>query len=246
MRKYIYITTLLLSFQSAVTAQNCIPDQSMKTNGFSPNKLDTAFVGIPYNMVLQVRALKDTTVILFGNPTKAYIDSIMVEKIIGLPASFGYSCNNDRCRFVPDTTGCAKLSGTALKGEAGNYPIYISILIYGKLEGGFRPPPQRDTVKTFSLVVRDLSSISDVLKPKASVYPNPVKDGKITIQTNGVDLPAKMELYSPMGQLLYEETMEFSTQGTDISRFNLPWIYGRLQSLDGRELWQGKLQISAE
>ena len=85
------------------------------------------------------------------------IDSIVVNGIEGMPTGFYYSCSNKNCTFIPDSTGCATMEGTASKGDIGEYPLEIQIKIYAKIFGTVSTT-QDDTIRQFTMFVEDLSS----------------------------------------------------------------------------------------
>jgi hypothetical protein len=62
----------------------------------------------------------------------APIDSGSVLSVIGLPAGMDYACGSHTpspCTYLPDSLGCAALSGTA-PAEAGVYDIEITVRAY--------------------------------------------------------------------------------------------------------------------
>lgn len=234
---------LLLSLfltSSGLHAQICKQDTSIKNPGFYPAVLDSADIGIAYRQELQIRVIKDTSVIIFGTTQKAYIDSVVLRSIIGLPGSFTYKCYNSNCRYVPDTTGCAVLTGTAVSGDEGVHPLKLVIDIYGRLQSGFKAV-QTDTIRSLTLVVNGSSaSVRDLAKAGCTVYPNPAANGRFTLITSAVWLPAYLSVYSADGRLV--EHTEITEQFTEIKLNASESVYfSRLQSAAGRELWKGKI-----
>lgn len=224
------------------SAQDCVPDTSIKNSGFYPASLDTVIPGDNHSQTLQIRVLKDTTIILFGFPQKAYIDSVVLNTIIGLPPGFEYKCYNAACRYVPDSTGCAVLYGTAQPSDAGVYPLKLAIDIYGHLAGGFAAS-QPDTIRSLTLVVKGGSaSIVDHATDKAMLYPNPSKeDGKMQLMVNSNWLPATFDCYSIDGKMVKHVEVTENITLIDMSALEQAIYFGSLKSSSGRVLWKGKI-----
>jgi hypothetical protein len=242
MKRFLFSLLLLTATLPFTTlAQNCIPDNTIVNSGFYPATLDTVNPGDNHSQILQIRVLKDTTIVLFGFPQKAFIDSVVLKGIIGLPPGFNYKCYNERCRYVPDSTGCAVLFGTAKTSDAGVYPLKLAVDIYGRLAGGFAAS-QPDTIRTLTLVVRGgTASIERINTDKADLYPNPSKDGKIHLQVNPNWLPATFECYSADGRLVLQQTVKETSTLLDLSNMEHAIYFGNLKGDSGRVLWRGKL-----
>ncbi|MFT7592543.1 MAG: hypothetical protein ACI9UJ_002481 [bacterium] len=177
-RIILFITVVLLGLLGY--SQNCISDQNIKDVGFHPKTIEPAHVDSAYKQVLQVRIFKDTSVILNGNPVLATIDSIVVTGIGGLPSGFYYTCAHKNCTFIPDSTGCATLEGTAAKGDVGQYDLEIQITIYAKIFGTVSTT-QKDTIRQFTMIVDDLSSATQHIQSYLNLYPNPSNTGQINL-----------------------------------------------------------------
>lgn len=228
------------------SAQSCVPDTSIKNSGFYPASLDTVIPGDNYSQTLQIRVLKDTTIILFGFPQKAFIDSVVLKTIIGLPPGFEYKCYNAACRYVPDSTGCAVLYGTAQPSDAGVYPLKLAVDIYGHLAGGFAAS-QPDTIRSLTLVVKGASaSVFQLSTDRALLYPNPSLNGKMFLQVNPNWLPATFECYSTDGRLMMTQKVQEASSMLDLSDLNPAFYYGTLKSDSGRVLWNGKISNSKD
>ena len=232
----------LLIFGNA-NAQVCTPDTAIKQTGFYPAVLDTAEIDVAFQQILQIRVLKDTTIIIFGTQQKAYIDSIILTNIIGLPAGFTYQCYNATCRYVPDTTGCAVLNGKAKASDAGVYPLKLAVNIYGRLASGFKAV-QPDTIRSLTLVVRGASAtVIDFDATPFKIYPNPSNNGIIQLNTSPHLLPATFEWYSLDGQLLGQKHIIEPITTLDLDQTNQIMLFGRLKSDAGRDLWKGKIAV---
>lgn len=239
----VLLSIICLCSYGDATAQKCTPDTTIKQTGFYPAVLDTAEIDVAYQQILQIRVLKDTTILLFGTQQKAYVDSIILVNILGLPAGFTYECYNTTCRYVPDTTGCAVLNGKAKASDAGVYPLKLAVNIFGHLAGGFRAV-QPDTIRNLTLVVRGASaSVVDFDATPFKIYPNPSNNGIIHLNTSPNLLPATFEWYSLDGQLLGQTLINESTMTLDLNQKDQTLLLGRLKSNAGRVLWKGKIAV---
>jgi hypothetical protein len=239
----VLLSIICLWSLGAVNAQVCTPDPTITQTGFYPAVLDTAEIDVDYQQTLQIRVLKDTTIILFGSSQKAFIDSIILLNIVGLPAGFTYACYNANCRYVPDTTGCAVLNGKATTSDAGVYPLKLAVNIFGRLASGFKAV-QPDTIRNLTLVVRGTSaSVIDYAATPFKIYPNPSADGKVHLATSPNLLPATFEWYNSAGQLLGETLITESNTSLDLNQKEQILLFGRLKSNAGRDLWKGKIAV---
>lgn len=244
MRTVLFSALLGFIFLSgSLKAQDCTPDPNITAPGFYPAQLDTIIPDVDYSQTLQIRVLSDTTVIIFGSPQKAYIDSVVLRAIVGLPSGFTYKCYNSNCRYVPDTTGCAILSGKAAAGDAGVYPLKLAVDIFGRLGSGFKAV-QPDTIRSLTLVVKGNSAtIADLNIQKIQLYPNPSADGMVHVFVNTNLLPAVFSCYSMDGKLVKEQVLDANNNAIDLSQNPTGCFYGRVNSMSGRELWKGKISL---
>lgn len=180
-------------------SQNCISDQNITDVGFHPKTIEPAYVDSAYKQVLQVRIFKDTSVVLNGNPVLATIDSIVVTGIEGMPSGFYYTCAHKNCTFIPDSTGCATMEGTASKGDIGEYPLDIQIKIYAKIFGTVSTT-QDDTIRQFTMFVEDLSSANSLTKQRTYLYPNPTSNGMLRLSNSFFEDLASVTCLNALGQ----------------------------------------------
>lgn len=239
------LLTAFCSFSHSSFAQECVPDTNVVNPGFYPAELDTVYPGDNHSQTIQIRVIKDTTIILFGFPQKAFIDSVVLRKIIGLPPGFDYKCYNAECRYIPDSTGCAVLFGTAQVSDAGVYPLKLAVDIYGRLAGGFAAS-QPDTIRSLTLIVKGgAASVIQHEAGKTLVYPNP-SNGVFNLSMNPNWLPANFECYSSDGRLLYSKEISTETTALDLSELGHSFYFGTLKSNSGRLLWKGKLSVTKD
>lgn len=194
--------------------QNCISDQNIKEVGFHPKTIETAYVDSAYKQVLQVRIFKDTSVVLNGNPVLATIDSIVVTGIEGLPTGFYYTCAHKNCTFIPDSTGCATLEGTASKSDVGEHEIDIYITIYAKIFGTVSTT-QKDTIRQFTMTVDDLNNVTLFKKNNLLVYPNPTTTNVVEFSTKFIPEITSVQCFNALGQ-----SVDFSLSNGRIELFD--------------------------
>lgn len=187
------------------TAQDCNPDQNITDPGIYPEYLDTGMVGNSYSHTLQILAVDDTTVVYAGQTITATVDSVVLNDIQGLPATFSYGCNPDRCVYTSASVGCAILEGMPTNAEKGVHPLSIIVTSYARWNS--LKLPVKDTIDNFVLVIQDsaTASILDKSEINYSISPNPIQTGniKVTLSVPGV----KYLLINPKGEIVKEESM---------------------------------------
>ncbi len=203
MTKNLLILSLFFLAVLKVNAQ-CTPDNSITQPGFYPSSLPDAAVSTAYNQVLQFKIIKDTTVLLFGNPTAASIDSATIVKVNGMPDGLTFQLNKPRKTYTPAETGCALISG--IPAKAGTFKLQIILKIYAKL-GSFAVS-QPDSIKNFSIVVTGTAVTQEIISNSKIVYPNPLKADKLTINSNAVFPGTLLSIYNCQGQLIASQKLE--------------------------------------
>lgn len=168
-----------------VNAQNCTPDESITTPGFYPREeLDVVIVDEDFKQIIQVLAIKDTSVMLGNQQVVAIIDSIVLLDVFGLPNGFTYSCNTPTCKFSHPTVGCVSLEGKATENQVGMYPLRFRVRTHARV--GILRIPQEDTIEAYNLHVSidGTISIENISENSISVYPNPTVNGVFYVKTN--------------------------------------------------------------
>ncbi len=127
---------LILTFAFSVFFANaqCAPDPQYTAAGIYPDSatgLLPAYVGLAYNQNITIITPTDTVVDVFGQMLPVTIDSINLTNVIGLPASFAYSCDPTSCSFPGGTIKCAALSSAApTSSEVGLHQIIFETTTY--------------------------------------------------------------------------------------------------------------------
>lgn len=187
--KKIYSLILFTLISVFVSAQ-CSPTIPLSEPGYAPDELDTADIGVAYNMVINLRIPPDTNTVFLGQPLKADIDSIRLVNVLGMPSGFTYACGVANCNFTPDTSYCAVLNGTATAQQNGTYPLKLAVVAYAHGIVFGTPtnfPPQPDTIERFTLVVGNGVGVfveNAAGKPTVKLYPNPAKEN-VSLLLNG-------------------------------------------------------------
>lgn len=202
----------------SVNGQNCIPDTTLTQQGIHPDHLDTAREDSSYQQVLQVKAVRDTTVVFQGTPIAVVIDSIIIDEIIGLPASFSYACNPVSCVFSYQAIGCVVLNGQPKAEDVGVHPLQIVVTSYVYWSGLYLT--QTDTLTDFTLVVVDSSFNNIVMESSTfSIYPNPGNGSLITVYSKA---PMKeIRVIDRLGRQVEMEKIDHLTF-KELSLGNLP------------------------
>lgn len=233
MTKNILILALFIFSFIQLNAQ-CTPDNMITKPGFYPAVMPDAQTGVAYNQVIQFKFIKDTTVIVFGNPTVATIDSMTIMKVNNLPDGLTFQLNKSKPTYTPAEVGCAKISGTPTK--AGTFKLNIIITIYYKLSG-FGGVPLTDTIKNPVMKVNGAGGIEMVLNSSQSFYPNPLSGTVLNIHSDYVKQGAVLNVYSPDGRMILEEKLEDQTA----IPFDVPAGVYWLTLSDGTKINRAKL-----
>ena len=187
-------------------AQNCTPDQNITEPGIYPAYIDTGVVGSSYEHILQILAIKDTSVTIANQTVSATVDSVVLHQVLGMPNSFSYSCEPASCAFTYQSVGCIKFTGEPTAAEEGEHPLELIITSYAKL--GVTPFPVKDTLRNFRLVIQDsnLSRISELAEQSIQLYPNPVQESPIHVYSRFSC--EDWSIYNDHGQLVASEKTE--------------------------------------
>lgn len=185
MKKFYSVLLLLFSLINSIWGQVCTPDVSITASGVYPDQPDTAYVDQSYDFSFQILSIKDTAVVYGGIPLTATIDSVKVNAVIGLPASFDYACNPSSCTFTYKAVGCINLKGNPIESQAGVYDIKIATTAYAK--AGILRLPVPDTTEGYQLVIQGdgSASIYDHDSQNVQVYPNPSSNGQFMVVAQG-------------------------------------------------------------
>jgi len=240
--KNLTITFLLISFLSlcsgALIGQSCTPDVTINQHGYYPDKLDTATEQLAYSMTIQAYSKRDTSF----QGISATIDSIIIERITGLPSGLSYVCNPPNCRFPSLKTGCINIFGTTPNGSAGNYPLVIEVLVKATAGGSFKQTFRQD-VNDFDIVVKDdnVAGNSSIIEGLLSIYPNPTNHEINIINPNFVQF--NVQLISISGQVLVDQPAS-KTVNTAINTANLATgIYTMLIKTLAGQIYDHKIQV---
>jgi hypothetical protein len=195
MSKNLLILSLFILSVLKLNAQ-CTPDGSITKPGFYPSSLPEANVGLAYSEVINFKIIKDTTIIVFGNPAAVTIDSATIVKVNGMPDGLTFQLNKPRKTYTPAETGCASISGIPTKG--GTFKLQIILKVYAKI-GSFGTT-QADTIDNFVIVVKETADIPELANQTNLIYPNPLTADKLSINTNLVKPGSVISIYNYQGQ----------------------------------------------
>ena len=175
----VFTAFVIFLLSNLITSGQCIPDTSITHNnpGNYPDSitgLPHASVGISYSTVIQTRILTDSTV----GPFHAFVDSIVIDDVTGLPTGFTYSCYPINCSFPGGSNACILLQGSPPTiPMIGTYPLVVHTTIYYKISG--TPQNLVDNNNDYSIIIDTTTGISSPDKIYFNVgqnVPNPAKE----------------------------------------------------------------------
>jgi type IX secretion system substrate protein len=149
----IVILLILHVYSISLFGQSCQPDTSFTVPGIYPDSatgIAEATENQPYDQTVTVVVPADTMVVIIaGPPQPVFVDSVIIDEIIGAPAWLTVECTPLDCKFIGGSSACVKFSGTPSPGEGGNdYPLSFVTRTHGRLKSfpGIPLPAQIDTV----------------------------------------------------------------------------------------------------
>jgi hypothetical protein len=191
---------ILVGFTVQASAQ-CIPDLSITDPGIYPDSatgLPGGTVNVPYNEVIQVKVLTDTTV---GGLT-VLVTSITITQVSGLPPGITYTCNPSSCIFPGGSNGCITLSGTPT--ASGLFPMTVDLMIDGTLFG--TPISQPSTVDYYNINIVGPSGISEQTGFNiVSAQPNPAIEYTDLVFSSPVGGDFPLRLYNLIGMEVHSQ-----------------------------------------
>lgn len=107
-------------------------------------------------------------------PRDAFIDSLIITSVQGLPPGLASQCNNSACLILGGQQGCVRLFGTPT--QAGTFTVTISATMYVR-EKALNVPLPLPIEEEYDLVV-DLENNISVFQKNSTLllYPNPAKN----------------------------------------------------------------------
>ena len=183
MKKFLlYINLVLFTFATTISVYaQCVPDQSITQPGIYPDSLPAANVGTAYSQELQIRVLTDTVY----QGQNATIQSIHISSISGMPSGFSYVCVPSNCTFPGGSNGCIVISGLAVAGQEGSYPLSITLDITATviILGFPATITQTETMNDYTFVINGPVATHQISAKNVDIkqnFPNPAID-KTTI-----------------------------------------------------------------
>jgi len=181
----------------------CTPNTSITTPGIYPDSatnLPQGYVGTPYAEVIQVRIPVDT--VFMGNLVP--VIDFTIDSVVGMPATFSYTCNPGSCVFPGGSNGCILLSGNPTAQGTFN------LNVYGRAHGtisGF-PAELPFSIDYYKIVINPPSGAGI---PQNSNYtfsvsqnePNPFSSYSNINFTSPVGGKAELKVYNMIGKEIY-------------------------------------------
>lgn len=214
-RILLLISAVVLSF---LANAQCTPDSTLKKPGLKPDRLPDGIVGTLYGETVTLFVPLDTTILFNGTNYKAIIDSASVVELTHMPVNFGYSCDKPSRTWKGGTRGCAKLYGTPVTSDTGDYVIKVKVRTFFKVVGLPNQMDQLDS-STIDFKVVMPTALEEVKQAAGmKIYPNPAKN-ELVVEPGRYDVKTRYSIFNLMGQEMVV-TPEFSGN-TGTVRFNL-------------------------
>lgn len=208
-------------FTVAGTAQVCTPDTSLKDIGIYPDSLPPATVGEAYDEVVQIIALQDTIVEIFGQPILINIDSIVLVGIQNLPTEISYTCNPPSCGFIYPNVGCMNFTGTVTDNSlAGTYNLIADIKVYSNDLAGLGMSPSDETLDFGNFTVIPGVGIVEGKSGRAIQFSH--KDGKVEVRHFGQHAITQISVFDVLGKPVLNEQTHIPSYITTSFEVNIP------------------------
>lgn len=174
--------TILMAIFGLHTNAQCTPDQSITQPGIYPDSATNfmpAYVGYPYEQVVQAVIPQDTCIVIISPPCQTVpIQSIDVVSVSGLPPNFAYDCNPGTCSFPGGTVGCVRFYSTQSPtiNDTGTYNLVIQI---EGITATTPPITQSNSVTYYKIEIKDSTGVGVGVSDKVAdlaelnIFPNP-------------------------------------------------------------------------
>ncbi len=206
-----------------------------------PDNVPCAEIGVAYDEVLQFYIPTQEQISVLGQSVTAYIDSVVLNGITGLPAGLTWQSNPAGPMFLPGSNGCGRTVGTT-NVAAGNYPIVFDGLIYA--HGSFmgfsidtfftvEQYIQAEYGKSFSIdviapgtacpPVNGINNFNADLSSMLSVFPNP-NNGRFELKLNATKrVNGEVVIVDVTGKRVYNEQLDvMGTYFNTVDLSNMP------------------------
>ncbi|HEX5001392.1 MAG TPA: T9SS type A sorting domain-containing protein [Bacteroidia bacterium] len=201
-KRILFAVALAIGIYGFAGAQ-CIPDTTITDPGIYPDSatgLPPGVINMPYNEVIQVKVLTDTTV----SGLTVLVTNITITQVSGLPPGISYSCNPTSCIFPGGSNGCITLSGTPT--ASGTFPMTVDLLIEGTLFGS--PISQPSTVDYYNIFIAGTSGISEAINfGIVSNNPNPANDYTDLVFGTPAGGEFPLKIYDLIGKEVYSQVI---------------------------------------
>lgn len=195
-----------------VKAQTCTPDPNFNTPGIYPLNgsstgfeviMPDAYVGVPYNEIVQLKIPADTMIDTLGFTITATVDSMRIVNFDDLPASIAYICNNSVCGWAGGENGCAVFSGTPTAAEVGKYEV--DIVVYGVVSAGILGSLGDTLDFSMEIEVKAAQGIDQFIAAQTvRMQPNPMVDAAKLEFTAHTEKPFTLRLIDLTGRTVKE------------------------------------------
>ncbi len=180
---FILMFLLLLAGHHVIIAQ-CVPDLNITQPGIYPDSatgLAPGVVGQPYQQVMQIKVLTDTSIVYSGFQVTVTIQNIQLMSFTGFPPGITYACNPATCIFPGGSNACVLISGVPTTAGVYNLNAVVKTTGTTVLFGQTITLTQFDTIDYYSIVVGavGLNEINPSIFNLGIPQPNPAVDYSI-------------------------------------------------------------------
>lgn len=126
----------------------------------------------------------------------AFIDSLKITSVQGLPPGLASACNNAECLILGGQQGCVRLFGTPT--QAGTFKITISATMFVR-EKALNVPLPLPIEEEYDLVVDQENNVNLIHKNGTlNVYPNPAKNS-VFVENRDYTGEYSIQIFNVMG-----------------------------------------------
>jgi hypothetical protein len=231
--KKIFILLLWLLLAGHHVISQCVPDLNITQPGIYPDSatgLAPGVVGQPYQQVMQIKVLTDTSIVYLGFQVNVTIQNIQLMSFTGFPPGITYACNPATCIFPGGSNACVLISGVPT--TAGVYNLNAVVRTTGTtvLFGQTITLTQFDTIDYYSIVVgvAGLYEINPLMFNLGIPWPNPAVDYTVVDFYVPSDARLSYGIYTLTGQQVRAGTLR-ARKGFNIHKISLqgltPGVY---------------------
>lgn len=171
-KQFLLTVATFIALGGAAFAQ-CTPDPNNTSDLIYPSP-DNANYTLVENQPFDDRVTINLPVDSSAGPVDAFIDSLKINSVQGLPPGLASECNNVECLILGGQQGCVRLFGTPTQADTYTVTINATMFLRIKLTN---TPLTWPIEEEYDMVVDKETNVRFIQKDKnISLYPNPAKN----------------------------------------------------------------------